>query len=71
MLNRGGRYFNQMGRNGQVGIHKLDNPNWFIESKTQREKMERTEEPPNTIEAPPKHAVGGEDGGMFGNMFNE
>ena len=37
MENRGGRYFNQDGKVGQVGIHTVRNPNWYVESPAQRQ----------------------------------
>lgn len=31
MLNRGGRFSNQIGQSAKVGIHTIKTPNWYIE----------------------------------------
>tara|TARA_R110002126_G_C10296261_1_gene486545 strand:+ start:458 stop:664 length:207 start_codon:yes stop_codon:yes gene_type:complete len=42
--NRGGRYFNQSGRVASVGIHHLDNPNWFIQGGKDSNRQPLVEE---------------------------
>lgn len=42
--NRGGRYFNQSGLPAQVGIHRLNDPNWFIQGSKDINRQPLTEQ---------------------------
>ncbi len=47
MLNRGGRYFNQDGRFGRVGIHTVKSPEWYIEDGGAYQKQAGNTRPAN------------------------
>jgi len=47
MLNRGGRFSNQIGQSAKVGVHTIKTPNWYVEGVSAYNRQSGNTRPAN------------------------